>query len=326
MKAKVLGIRALGLFLVASSMSGSANAALEDNLRSSLDLSTRVTTKEESDTTDLTHFMGLDAHKVFTSEEGDWATLVAQAYLIRKDPDAGSPDWIFTTRMLNLNVTGLKHVNEDLPNIRFGHYEIPFGLEHMINTNGTLHDFIHMSNLGLKPDWGIFLNDDFQKWEYEVGLSRGTGMHYRRSGDPYAVSGRIGTPRDENIVLGASFFHGELSSGKRVRYGVDAQRYIDAFGLLTDLSVGENEDASVFNALVEANWRNPTESWFLYAQGTRFSTEKTSGWEKPASGSLGLRYAPDLHWSFSAQCKKDLDAIGSTPKDTILNLQLRYRF
>jgi len=291
------------------------HSELSDNLRATLDLSTRTQIADGGSETNWFHFVGIDTHKVFTDSEGDWSTLVAQAYWVRKDPENGPSGWDFTTRMLNLNVTGLKRLDENLPNLRIGHYEIPYGLEHLINTNGTLHDFIHGPNLGLKPDWGIFLNDTFDSWEYEFGLSRGTGMHYRRSGGHHAFAGRVGTPSHRDLVLGASFYSADLASGERTRFGVDAQRYLGAFGLLADLSVGEDGDDSVTNSLFEANWRNPTESWFLYLQGVRMDKDSAT-----TTGSTGFRYAPDSHWSFDGQVKKVESSDGQ------LSLQLRYRF
>ena len=242
-----------------------------ENARITLDLSSRLSTVIDGGSEGFTHFVGLDAHNLFADENGDWGTFVGQLYMVGKDPDGAETDWMLTTRMLNLNMNFLGKFIDGAPNIRLGHYEIPFGLEHLINTNGTLHNFMHAQNLGLKPDWGVFLNDENPAFEYELGVSRGSGMHYRRSGDPYAVSGRIGSPNEENFVMGASFYRSKLHSSpgvRRTRYGIDLQRYFGAYGLLGDFALGDDEGESVSNSLIELNWRNPDETVFAYLYNT----------------------------------------------------------
>ena len=41
-------------------------------------------------------------------------------------------------------------------NIKMGHFEMPYGIEHTINSNGTLRQF--STNLGTKVDWGVTFN------------------------------------------------------------------------------------------------------------------------------------------------------------------------
>ncbi len=62
------------------------------------------------------------------------------------------------------------------PRVRIGHFEIPYGIEHAINTNGTLRNYRHSANLGIKADWGLAINGETTSFEYEVSASRGSAQ------------------------------------------------------------------------------------------------------------------------------------------------------
>ena len=98
---------------------------------------------------------------------------------------------------------------------------LPFGLEPSIDTHFTVRQLISSFNLGAKMDWGMSINGALQRADYEVAVLRGSGMEYVDKGDNYSISGRIGTPYDQNLVLGLSGFIGEvIDPGKLVRYRI----------------------------------------------------------------------------------------------------------
>jgi hypothetical protein len=309
--------------------------SFQENLRATLDLSTRISHNDDTNNNHYQHVAGLDLHKVFSNDTGDWATLRAQLYVLRQENGPGgaahpflegADDWELQPRILDVNFTSLgKHI----PNIRIGHFEVPFGLEHLINTNGTLHDFRHAQNIGkVKPDWGIALNDDFANWEYEVGITRGTGIEYHSKGDPYIIAGRIGSARDRNFVIGASFADINNtrpvvgnSIGERERYGFDVQYYYDLFGALAEVSWGENNDGSdIRHTILELNWRSPGEKWFIWAQGIHEEADSAAN-QTESLGHYGIRFAPDSHWAFSAMWSHSYQTDGDT-----YAAQVRYRF
>lgn len=121
------------LFLLA--LTPVSGQSLFENSRAIIDLSSRFSAKIDGDGESFTHFVGLDTHNLFSDEKGDWATYVGQI------------DWSLTTRMLKLNVNLLGRIIDGAPNVRVGHYEIPFGLDHLINTNGTLHNFKNLAGI-----------------------------------------------------------------------------------------------------------------------------------------------------------------------------------
>ena len=305
--------------------------SLQENLRATLDLSTRITHNDDANNNHHLHVAGLDLHKVFSNSTGDWATVRAQLYLLRQENGPGGPahpflegsdDWELQPRFLDVNFTAL---GEYIPNVRIGHFEVPYGLEQIINTNGTLLDYRHPQNIGrVKPDWGVTLNDVFDQWEYEVALSRGTGIEYHSNGDPYIFSGRIGTAQDKNFVIGASFANIKNNTtygvGERERYGIDIMYYYDLFGALAEVSWGDNNGTDIRHTILELNWRTPGEKWFIWAQGIH-QQEDSAANQTESLGHYGVRFAPDSHWALSAMWthsyQNDTDTYAA---------QVRYRF
>ena len=339
--------------------------AAASNLRFTLDLSSRISLSTRSGKVGAEHVIGLDLHKVFSDADGDWGTLRLQPYFTRIDNlSPRSPfledddDWELVFRFFDFNFT---RIARGRFNIRVGHFEVPYGLEHLLDTNGTVRQFIPGRNIGLKADWGISINGVFPQFEYEVALTRGTGNEFFDRGDPFAVSGRIGTPRDRNVVLGLSAFHGrvwnpgavrqwrsglkplskaqtargvtETGGGRgrddivrRTRFGVDAQWYLGTVGLLAEASYGRDYHQDVFNGLAEINWNNADDKWFVYTQARVFAQRFARGWDSAVQSVVGMRYRPDNHWSFSVQYLQNIDSMFDARRDTILTVQTRYRF
>ncbi len=308
---------------------------LVDNLRATLDISSRYTTRRFSGQPSLNQFIGLDLHKVFSNKWGDWGTLMVQSYLTRIDNVSPPPrifdddhDWELVYRILNFNFTGL---TRNRLNLRVGHFEIPFGLEQIINTNGTLRDYTHGRNFSLKADWGVTVNGVLSGAEYEIGLSRGSGNEYSDRGGPVIVAGRVGTPQDENLVLGASGFYGEVASGSgrnttRRRVGLDVQWYRGCLGLFGEVAVGRDENVEVANGLWELNWRDSAEAVIVYVQNRCFFQEVQGHWDDSLSSQFGVRYEPDTHWALSAQLSQPWAEFGNSSRAAVVSLQVRYRF
>ncbi|MCH7720287.1 MAG: hypothetical protein IH988_04770, partial [Planctomycetes bacterium] len=272
-----------------------------DNLRLTLDLSSRVTLSTRRGKVGSEQVIGLDLHKVFSDASGDWGTLRLQPYLTRIDnlaPRApffeDDDDWELAFRFFDFNYT---RVDRGRLNFRIGHFEIPYGLEHLIDTNGTVRQLIPGRNLGLKADWGVSANGVLPYFDYELALTRGTGNEFFHRRGPFTVAGRIGTPRDRNVILGMSVFHGRVWSPaavgqwrsglrppsrveadrgltdtaggrgrddilRRTRFGIDVQWYLGTFGMLAEVSFGRDYNQDVFNGLAEINWSNADDTWF----------------------------------------------------------------
>ncbi len=307
----------------------------DQNQRFSIDLSSRVLHDFETDETATLQFIGIDYLKIFSNSGGDYGTLLLQPYITRIDNLKKRPaffddedDTEFVFRNFYYNYTGL---GRGRFNIRLGHFELPYGLEQIYATNGTIQQFIQGPNLGLKVDWGVSLNGILPSFEYEVALTRGSGNAWETKGDPYVVSGRIGTSREKNLILGLSAMDGELFTNKeqtqsRSRYGVDFTWFVRSFTLKGELSTGKNESTNVFNSFLELDWQSPYETSLLYLQFKRFSREGQQGWDDKNNLAIGARYEPDNHWQLDAQLSDDLSTMGAAAKHQVLGLQIRYRF
>lgn len=306
------------------------DARWADNLRLALDLSSRVSHFDHANETGYTHTAGLDLHKVFSRPDGDMGTLIVQLYwthidnlIMRPGFFDGPDDSELVYRIVNFNWTAL---GPQAPHFRLGHFEIPYGLEHVIDTNGTLRNYSHGRNLGVKADWGTSINGELPALEYEVSYSLGGGQEAERKQGSFVWAGRLGTPRDDNQVYGIAFYHAELNRTERNRLGLDAQWYHNLWGLYAQLDIGDDAGNDVLNGIVELNWRNPRETWLLFWQNLYFSTDRQDGNQQALRHNTGLRYAPDSHWSFALQYQHDSRVFEGASKARIINLQARYRF
>ena len=176
-----------------------------------LDLSTRVAHLGRADQTGFQQALGIDYYTKVNSAYRDVATVNFQLYLMRIDNLArrpgffeGEDDWELMPRICNVNL----HLRDDRRlNLKVGRMEIPYGVEVPINSNGTLRQLMHGPNLGVKADWGLTVNGTLAPVQYEVALTRGSGIEYNSPGDPYVVAGRIGNAID------AESFYGFNSAG-----------------------------------------------------------------------------------------------------------------
>lgn len=309
-----------------------------DNERLSLDFASRWIYNDEINKTSSILFGGIDYRTVFSDENGDWGTLNAQVYLTSLNNLAPHPAQTFDDdddtkivyRILNFNYTGLA---KGKVNFRIGHFEVPYGIEQVIATNGTVHQYMQPQNIGVKADWGVSVNGILPDYEYEVALTRGSGNEWENNGDSYIFAGRIGTARERNVVLGLSALTGETVNGqgpattKRKRYGVDAQWHIHSFTLLGEVSTGENNDQDILNGLAELGWNTPTDSVFLYSQIKHFSGDsEATGWSKNSTGAIGARFEPNNNFSADVQYAESLSSDGKDIDPRTFVLQLRYRY
>ncbi len=309
---------------------------LTDNLRWAIDLSARGIFDNRRDEWFSAFFAGLDLHKVFTGPSGDWGTLTLQPYLTRINNPSHPPffesnhDWELVYRISNFNYTGLA---DGRLNIRVGHMEIPFGLEQVINTNGTLRDYIHGRNIGVKADWGVSVNGELADYEYELALTRGTGNEWSSRGDPFLIAGRVGTNRDESFSVGVSALQGEVqktallgNTQERTRFGADFVWQTEPVIAMGEISIGKDDGVEVVNGLLELDWTNPCESILVYDQILYFNADLPNGWDHAIANVLGVRWSIDSQSTISAQWNQDLSTFSGSQTTEALSLQVRHRF
>ena len=244
---------ALLALAVAPCSSAAADGAWPpENFRGVLDLSTRHVLTE-GDYSVVNH-IGYDARYVFSNDSGDIGTLLVQPFIQLASGSSEFDDEL-QWRMTNFNFTGFGRVN-----VRVGHFELPFGLEQVIPTNGEVRQVQNSAALGLVNDWGISLNGSLPSVEYEVGFLRGGGNSISTDANGYFV-GRVATPSERRFWIGLSGFAGELETSagpqEQLRAGIDlGWRLPKGYSILAEFATGENDGDNVDFALAELDWTN----------------------------------------------------------------------
>ena len=304
--------------------------SVKNDVRFRWDFSMRGVHSAGVERTGFLNAVGADFHKVFSSASGDIGTLRLQGYALRADGLPATPpffdsahDWEWTYRFFDFNYT--RYAPKGV-NFRLGHFEVPYGLEQTQNTNGTLRDYFSKTNLGIKADWGVTVNGQLPDYEYEIGLSRGSGNLYRDLEENYIFAGRAGTPREENLSVGASFMTANLPAGdgftRRDRVGLDAVWTLPMITVLAEANVGKNDADDLTTGMVEVNCTTPDEYGLAYAQ--LFQTD-TEGDDK-VWATLGTQRHVGDGFVLSAQWSVDLDALEGADRSEAFLFQLRYRF
>ena len=310
----------------------------QDNLRKAIDVSLRPVYSGPSGDFGAVTVVGLDLLKVFTSDEGDWGVLTLQPYFTRIDNFDplnlsvfdDRHDFELVYRICNFNYTGR---GKGKSNFRVGHFEVPFGLEHVINTNGTIRDFTHLLNIGFDSDWGVSMNGESNGIEYELGLTRGSGNNFRSRDDPYIVAARVGTPRSDPVAIGVSALHGEVlqfdaagGTSRRTRVGIDGVWADEKLIWLGELSAGFEDLNRAYTGLIEADWYNRDESLLIYNQFVVRGIGPATGWDHEVRNSIGFRRQCNSQWAISGQVSHFFDRLSTASRGTEIAWQWRYRF
>ncbi|MEX1023655.1 MAG: hypothetical protein WD226_01140 [Planctomycetota bacterium] len=277
--------------------------------------------------------IGVELEKRFRGTQGPIGVLTLQAYLLQAD-DLLDPlllfnevdDWQVEWRETNFNFAGL---GSPLVNVRVGHFDLPFGLEHTIEDNGALRDHFQSQNFGIEEDWGVTLNGRDEVFEYEAGWTRGSGNDFREDGDPGLVAGRFGAAPDEAVRAGLSFLEGRTLDSRRNlvdrhRVGVDLQIAHRGWNFLTEAALGTDEDEDVHHELFEVNWSSPYDSSLAWVQ-LRNESRRTDGWDDSVAATIGIDLPFPGGWSFSAQWTQELHVFEDESRLGYLALQLRMR-
>lgn len=301
----------------------------QSNMRWTLDVSSRSVSN--SDDSYSANVIGFDVHKVVSTSERDIGTLVFQPYLVNFSGKKSTPyffdghDTELTWRIANFNYMALPTGEF---NLRIGHFEVPFGLEQNIDTNGTARQYSY-NERGIKADWGVSINGVLPHFDYEVSLTRGSGNDISSRDNPYLFAGRLGSPSTKNVVVGVSVFDGRVQGAhgvtQRQRIGFDIAWYYKHWELLGELSVGDDEGARREQALAELSWRDTSEAFHVYTQYRQLrqelsdATDSGSSWVVGGAYDLSRRLSVDCQWSTVG------NRLGSQADHSEISLQVRYR-
>lgn len=319
------------LFLLVIAMP--SYATLSDNLRLSVDASARLNQNIATDNTSRIYALGIDSHQVFTNKKSDVGYAVAQLYLTKLSNQSpysflfDSPDdHKLIIREAHLNYTA---VPAWMPNIRIGHFTLPFGLEESIDTNGRLLDYHHGKNLGTKLDWGLSLNKITSNLEYNISYTMGGKDDPKIVDDSYIYTGRLGSLEHHDFIAGLSFFNAKIDNIARRRYAIDLQYYWLTWGLLTEFSIEKKRISSQISqqekyALIELNKTSINGQLKLYGQYS--FTHKQAMLKNLHLINIGLSYQVNTSLDVSVAVRRQLSSISTSSKQHLVRAQIRYRY
>ena len=308
-------------------------ADFSDNLRVSLDGSARLNNNIAENNTSRIYALGLDTHKVFSSANGDIGYAVGQLYLTKLSNQTpysslfNSPDdKQFVIREAHLNYTAGP---QWLPNIRVGHFTLPFGLEASIDTNGRLLDYYHGKKLGTKLDWGVGFNKVLSQVQYEFSYTMGGKNEPKTINSSYVFSGRIGSLSHLDFIIGLSFLDAKIDNIQRKRFAIDWQYYWQTWGLLGEIAFGKDDKfqkewQEEKYSLLELNKTSINEQLKFYGQ--YIFTDREGESKNQQLINLGVRYQIDAEFELSLSSRKQLNTPESVKKQNLIRLQLRYRY
>lgn len=296
---------------------------LTDNLRWAVDVAGRIDVNTEDGSLSHSEFVGIDIHKVVSTSKRDLGTLLIQLYGKGTDNE-----WEYITRLLYFNYLASGRGGF---NIRFGHILVPYGLNLPSRTPGSLRQYLAGPNIGFKADWGASINGVLPHWNYEIALTRGSGVEFKSRDAPYLVSGRIGSSLDRPFVFGISALYGDVlrKSGvvRQSRVGVDLRWLGGPIDARAEMSYGKNDKTTdVINVFGELSWWSPEETYMAYVQGRLLMNRPESQWNEASYFTVGSRIHVFRYVWLSADYWHGLTADSRRQKPDVFRAQLRFRF
>ncbi|HQP09865.1 MAG TPA: hypothetical protein PKV41_00600 [Candidatus Omnitrophota bacterium] len=217
----------------------------------------------------LKNSLGFEYYKKFANEYGDFLTADLQVRLTYDSIMNADEAW-----GIDIHNAWLEYKAGLGKQIIFGHFDVPFGLEPLLDTHGTLFQTLAMKNLGFKNDWGIGYKGLVGDYDYTIAAQLGSGMSVRSRDGSHLLSGRIGSSRDREFQYGLSLAYGRvlhsmedrtyplpaLMSDEAVlkkRVGLDAQYLAGPFDFKGEIAYGQNNDEDVVGVLPQIEYAVP---------------------------------------------------------------------
>ncbi len=208
-------------------------------------------------------------------------------------------------------------------NLRAGRYYLPFGLNAQTDTHGTLLQLSNDRLFGADRDWQVTAyGSASEHLDYLVGYVFGAGPDQKLDGQAGMAVGRLGLNSDSLYARGLEAGvsgalgervdpHADMDGPIRTwRLGADLRQRIDTalgpFTLTGEAAAGEDEEATVWSGLAQADWLLPSRRWGAAAQYFYFEREPVGdghggGIDERASATLTRYFRNDvgnaaLHW------------------------------
>jgi len=302
--------------------------------------------------------VGFEYFRIFSGKYGDWVTTDLQIrfpmghrkrifrnaganFNLNYDFDQDKMDNVLTNEWRLMyeihNAYANFKFNAGRSNMKIGHFDVPFGLEPLIDTHPTLLQTQASKNIGFKRDWGMSVNGSLPSFDYEVAATLGCGgveKIWREDGS-HLLSGRIGTPSSENFQYGFSLLYGRVLPAVyndypferallRKRLGLDSQYFYRSYVFKGEIAYGKDEDRHVLSSLFEVDYTLPKyQKWQLEAQIKSFVNDLEKGGSDDTIMTLGASFKVTNEITLRANFIHDFNLRLGGEED-ILGLQLYY--
>ncbi|MDY6972164.1 MAG: porin [Thermodesulfobacteriota bacterium] len=268
--------------------------------------------------------IGFEYLKIFSGDYGDWLTFDLQfrlahthkKKLLRNAYANYNLNFDFNHNKLESILTADMNLMPEIHNayanfrlsplghyLKMGHFDVPFGLEPLLDTHPTILQTQATKNVGFKRDWGLSLNGQFPSFDYELSATIGSGgatKIWRKDGS-YLLAGRVGSPAD-TLQYGLSVLYGNVlmalyddylseETVSRKRVGLDIQYEYKSYLLKGELAWGQDEDRDVLGTFLELDYTPPShQSLRLESQLKHFINDLGESKSDDTILSLGTSY------------------------------------
>lgn len=314
--------------------------------------------------------VGFEVLKKFSHKRGDWGSVLVQLRIVRYD---NYYMYMNNTRMSFNHIDGMHDWELEFHdayfqfrgplrrkiNVKIGHFDVPYGLEQHVDTHTTLVQLMAGRNIGFKKDWGISLAGQFPRFGYELAFTRGSGFEYREHGKNFLISARVGTPVDQNFMIGISGLYGKPIDAmgvmrgrkdalagepptwfdrnhkpgddiiKRWRTGLDSIYIYGPYTFKGEVSYGADVNQEVINAIFEARYLFPGMDERLEATvqiQSSYQDISGSGGDNDSFMLLGLSYRITKEVTLQSAYRHDLERLQNTNDENVVAIQAYCNF
>ena len=286
---------------------------------------------EETDRVSSRLSAGFELQKKFSTATKTVASFDYQGRLVYRDhvlPTAADPmgmdaeQWTYETHNAYAEFYNLLG-DPGRFSLRAGRFYLPFGLNSQTDAHGTLLQLSNDRLFGADRDWQVTAyGSASEHLDYLAGYVFGAGPDQKLDGQAGMAVGRLGLNSDylyaRGLEAGVSGAFGERIDPhagidgpiRTWRLGADLRKRIDTdlgpFTVTGEAAAGEDEEATVWSGLAQADWLLPSRRWGAAAQYAYFEREPAGDGHGPGiderASVVATRYFRNdvgnaaLHW------------------------------